>query len=561
MKSQIIKLIALIALLTGSSSLSAQNIKTNSAFAIDKNIILFEVANLVDKAITECSPTPNDGGQNAFSPHIWKIMLIMAEGTDVTSLSPVITLAPGVTLTSRHASVQDFSKPVDYTVIAEDGSTVTYKFLAFTQEKKRSNQTITISCFPFNGGSTDPAAGTYSNDKVFPVFCMATPSSKSYRFGYWDVWEYSYASSTTAAWSSVFNPLMNLFSSDLIYLDAYFLDNPKCTVTVQSEDTNKGTVSGGGTCYADSSVTVYAFPKPGYTFEGWYLNPGAKISSSETFIYSPIASCTLLAKFQPIPPLISGPYLICPSSDKTYSATNWIQGYYWDKSNNLSLSNNTLNSTTVTQTGSSGIAWVSVKSSNGVELNRYYIWIGGTPIVYYITGPSYTSQSRDNYYYAQLPSSYDDLPYMGTSNILTYEWKIDPYASLSYYTHSNPAVVDFTYSMPGTYYLSCRVSDGCDISGWVDYEIQVGYQKSSVYPNPVSDILNVEPDQSRQAAGSKLAYDIRLYDAQGNQALQTTITGRNAQLNVSNLPNGIYYLHIYDGQNSKPEVITVIVKH
>jgi len=50
----------------------------------------------------------------------------MAEGTDVSSLSPVITLAPGATITSKHAGVQDFSQQVEYTVICEDGSTVTY---------------------------------------------------------------------------------------------------------------------------------------------------------------------------------------------------------------------------------------------------------------------------------------------------------------------------------------------------------------------------------------------------------------------------------------------------
>ena len=51
MKSQIIKLVALIALLAGGFTISAQNNKTSSAFAIDKNIISFEVANFVDKFI------------------------------------------------------------------------------------------------------------------------------------------------------------------------------------------------------------------------------------------------------------------------------------------------------------------------------------------------------------------------------------------------------------------------------------------------------------------------------------------------------------------------------
>jgi hypothetical protein len=30
---------------------------------------------------------------------------------------------------------------------------------------------------------------------------------------------------------------------------------------------------------------------------------------------------------------------------------------------------------------------------------------------------------------------------------------------------------------------------------------------------------------------------------------------------VANLPNGIYYLHIYDGVNAKPEMRQIVVEH
>jgi hypothetical protein len=32
------------------------------------------------------------------------------------------------------------------------------------------------------------------------------------------------------------------------------------------------------------------------------------------------------------------------------------------------------------------------------------------------------------------------------------------------------------------------------------------------------------------------------------------------QFNVSNLPVGIYYLHVYDGVNSKPEIHKIVVE-
>ena len=118
MKSRIFTIVALIALLTvGGFSSSAQNDESvlssandsgssSTSFAINKNITSFEVDNLVDKVIFEYAPYQNYGGDpEAWSPHYWTIHLIMAEGTDVTALTPIITLAPGATITSRHASV------------------------------------------------------------------------------------------------------------------------------------------------------------------------------------------------------------------------------------------------------------------------------------------------------------------------------------------------------------------------------------------------------------------------------------------------------------------------
>jgi len=185
MKSQIIKLVALITLLSGNFAISAQNNRTSSAFAIDKNIISFEVANLVDKVITEHPSQNNYRTPEGISPHFWTIKLIMAEGTDVTSLSPTITLAPGASITSRHAAIQDFSKQVDYTVIAEDGSTVTYTFLACTQEKTRA-WSATFQSKPESGGTVDDI---YNIDDTW--FCKAYPNSPMFYFSHWEVFIYS----------------------------------------------------------------------------------------------------------------------------------------------------------------------------------------------------------------------------------------------------------------------------------------------------------------------------------------------------------------------------------
>ena len=197
MKLQTIKFVALIALLTaGGFSSSAQNdgsalssannpSSSSTAFAIDKNIISFEVANLVDKEIYEHVPYPNYGGiPESWSPHIWTITLIMAEGTDVTSLSPVITLAPGVAIYSKHADVQDFSQQVEYAVICEDGSTVTYLFTAYVLDNTRTLGRVFIDVIPNpSAGSTFPSGmQSYNDQSLFQ--CIAN-TNQGYSFKRW----------------------------------------------------------------------------------------------------------------------------------------------------------------------------------------------------------------------------------------------------------------------------------------------------------------------------------------------------------------------------------------
>ena len=56
-------------------------------------------------------------------------------------------------------------------------------------------------------------------------------------------------------------------------------------------------------------------------------------------------------------------------------------------------------------------------------------------------------------------------------------------------------------------------------------------------------------------------YDLRLYDGQGNLLRQQKTKGSTVQFNVSALPNGIYYLHIYDGVSDTPEMRQIVVEH
>ena len=82
---------------------------------------------------------------------------------------------------------------------------------------------------------------------------------------------------------------------------------------------------------------------------------------------------------------------------------------------------------------------------------------------------------------------------------------------------------------------------------------------ATVYPNPVGDILYIDIDPPSDVK-TQTAFDARLYDGQGNLLRQAFTMGGTVEFNVSKLTEGLYFLHIYDGGNLKPEIHQVMVE-
>jgi len=89
------------------------------------------------------------------------------------------------------------------------------------------------------------------------------------------------------------------------------------------------------------------------------------------------------------------------------------------------------------------------------------------------------------------------------------------------------------------------------------------------FPNPVDDVLYINLGQQTSTTCSCCAtnlapefiYDIRLIDGMGSivRRQQQVKTGE-VKFNVFNLPEGTYYLHIYDGVNKTPQMHQIVVK-
>ncbi len=75
--------------------------------------------------------------------------------------------------------------------------------------------------------------------------------------------------------------------------------NNSATVTVSSENTSAGSVSGGDTYHLGSSVTVTATAYRGYSFTGWYDDTDTLVSSDAEYTFTLTSEgATLTAKFE-----------------------------------------------------------------------------------------------------------------------------------------------------------------------------------------------------------------------------------------------------------------------
>jgi subtilisin family serine protease len=260
---------------------------------------------------------------------------------------------------------------------------------------------------------------------------------------------------------------------------------------------------------------------------------------------------------------IEGPSIICSGSPKTFTVANAPTGFHWGSSSNLTRNSSSGNSASFTATGSSTTGWISVMLG-AAELARYQVnVVHHAPVISYIDGPLFDWTS--NLFTAILSSG---------SPPLYYDWTM-PSDQLQYVdlVGNGFDYIRIHFFEAGEYSLYLKVTNACGVS--YDYiSIYVSQSGFSFYPNPASDILNIEIDPQASANTKALAlnvtdvrslkndpeYDLRLYDHQGNLLRQAATKGSTVQFNVSNLPVGIYYLHIYDGVSNKPEIRQIVVE-
>ena len=95
----------------------------------------------------------------------------------------------------------------------------------------------------------------------------------------------------------------------------------------------------------------------------------------------------------------------------------------------------------------------------------------------------------------------------------------------------------------GTYSVSVTDANGCTGSDTIVVNVSASVQyvngvRYSLYPNPASNVLNLETD------GNLVGATMQLVDAKGSVVYKEVLTGNNTKVNVSEMASGLYHVMI-----------------
>ncbi|MFD1631211.1 M12 family metallo-peptidase [Pseudopedobacter beijingensis] len=266
-------------------------------------------------------------------------------------------------------------------------------------------------------------------------------------------------------------------------------------------------------------------------------------------------------------PSITGPRAMCPTQFQNYSITPLPQGVSitWSCSADLqviyTLSNNTI-AAIWAKPNTAGAAWIKATISFGSQTyeTTYDVWIGFPDV------PNVNSSIGTLEVIAWVPN-----PPVG----VTYRWDTSP-ANIGIFPtfpYSNKEVI-IRVPTGGVYTIFCWASNDCGERATAKYFPVVIPSGSpfSIYPVPVSDILNIEFTSTNSEQGDTVTnafrknddgalYKIQLFNSYNKLCKDVTFKGNKMNLPVLDLPNGLYILHIYYNKDSNPEIQKILIEH
>lgn len=270
------------------------------------------------------------------------------------------------------------------------------------------------------------------------------------------------------------------------------------------------------------------------------------------------ACAAVLSAFQTLM-AVSGPDILC-SSGSQFSVTNLPAGatgtWTATPTHLFSVSSGTgFNPTLVASTNASGLGTItfSIDSGCGTSVQvQKTVWVGRASVD--IIGPYDMPFNTVENYYAQ--GGYPYASQMGLMGITNYNWSVYP-SGYEWIGGQGSSGITLTISNPGDYSLELDVTNPCGVRG-VEVPVYVydPWSMFLIYPNPASDIMTISKKStlsSKQVDATP--FEISVYDNRGQQLVAPKSGSEQVQLDVSNLKNGFYFVHIlYKGKLIKNQV-------
>ena len=526
------------------------------------------------------------------------IALTVSYETDRATLTPQFIVSPGASIARVDRIVTDvngqvveqtYLGQVHYIITAEDGITTSYVIAAaihpiIRQEAITRQTSNSVFIYSRGNGSTTPW-GTHPHIHSAKLHIAATPHTFRYKLSAWYV--------NRERRSTEPNFFYVVAPGDTIR--AVFDRAPAVQLTVRSQDTRMGTASGSRTASSGDIVTITATPSSGFAFIGWYIDNvrvtaqwGTNPNATFTFISS--QDVTVVARFMERP-TICGPTTIGGDQIGTFTV-NAPPGLgatvSWTRGDGLSLVSATGRSATFRATGYYS-GWIRA-TVNGVQSPIHAVTIKRPPFAHMRIGNPY---SHDPFSRNLCRNINHTLVVYSVINqyerVGRFYWHFGAWRQ--YITGFRPswrgidnAVVNFRLSNNATFVqvISVQVLAPGELPP-SDFDLPITFIGDTFFvvncfgrdlpltvehPNPVSSILPIQLVPHPQLALARnmrnafgFQYNVRLYDREGNVVRQLATEKEQFQLDVSDLPDGYYFLHILDEGIDAPIVQQIIVRN
>ena len=272
----------------------------------------------------------------------------------------------------------------------------------------------------------------------------------------------------------------------------------------------------------NASVMCQGYKAPSLWF---CLQSSLEISS---FLNS---NTSLLASF-------CGPKLLCLGVNDYFTISHVPSGISWTKSSNINMSGS---GSSVTVSGNAnGPGWVGV-TYNGV-LFKYDVWVGVPSFIQFIDGPQFVVPIAETNYYAYSNQQIQDIQQP------SFQWTLNPMNGSGFNYYKDKATVQL---VPGSYTLSCTVSNVCGSSNTVSKEIGSGM--CLVSPNPFSSSITL-------TFNTYGTYSVSILDYLSGSTVYGpfNFTGYTTTETTSGFPNGLYLLKVVSFPSGKTETQPII---